>query len=423
MPRRKPDFTRIRAERLFDGSSRSLLSGAAVLIRDDRIVAMGRQADVLGPEGSTTEELDYRDATILPGLVDVHTHLMMPGDGTSGNDAAKEDDQILLLQAARNARAVLHSGVTMVRENGGKNRTVLSLREGIRRGLTVGPAMVICGRPITATGGHLWYFGSEVDGVDAVRAEVRRLFKEGSDHITIAATRDSGAMGGSSQGGSSYTVLELQAIIDEAHRHGKLTAAYCMTSQEVEDCLEAQVDMILRCAFAEPDGTYRFRPDLTERLATAGVWVAPALYGSRAFSDGLEAMRVEGVVLTSDQEASLEWAKRAIDLRIDAVRQMIQAGVRVTAGSGSPWGWYRAGQFAREIEMLAEAGMSYRDAIVSATSGAAESIDRGAVAGRLLRDRSADLVIVSGDPTRDIHALGRVLDVYRGGVRVRRDVV
>src|SRR5437899_7713877 len=165
-------FTLITAARLVDGSGAAPVEPAALLIEGDRIARAGRPAAVRAPDGASVDRRDYGAATILPGLVDAHTHLVAPGDGTLGDDVAKEDDDILLLQAAKNARTLLHSGVTTLRENGAKGRVAFSLREGIRRQLAPGPTMVICGRPITITGGHMGYFGAEADGEAAVRAEV-----------------------------------------------------------------------------------------------------------------------------------------------------------------------------------------------------------------------------------------------------------
>ncbi|MBI2000687.1 MAG: amidohydrolase family protein [candidate division NC10 bacterium] len=413
-------FILLTAARLLDGSGRPPLEGAALLIEDGRITHIGRQADLPPPEGGPIHRVDYGDATILPGLVDAHTHLLSPGDGTIGDDVAMEDDDILLLRAAKNARTVLHSGVTTVRENGAKHRVAFSLREGIRQVLAVGPRMVICGRPITMTGGHLYYFGSEADGEVAVRAEVRKLLKEGADYIKIVAS--GGSTRTSNPKRASYTVEELRAITDEAHRHGKLTAAHCACRQSVVNCLDADVDMILHCVFTESDGGYSLSPDLVERLAAAGAWVNPTLYILQSAIEFFEAKREREGSLPPPEEALLAWTQKELQVRMEAVGRMIRAGVKMAAGSDSPWAWYAPGGFAHEIETMAQAGLSNGDAIVSGTAGAADSIGVGDVAGRLAPGREADVLVVKGDPTRDLAALRQILDVYQAGRRVEREV-
>ena len=412
-------FTLITAARLLDGTGSAPAEQAALLIENGRVVKVGRAADVRAPEGASVDGKDYGDATILPGLVDAHTHLVAPGDGTLGDDIAREDDDFLLLQAAKNARTLLHSGVTTLRENGAKGKVAFSLREGVRRQLAPGPRMVICGRPIAITGGHMGYFGSEANGEVAVRAEVRKLLKEGADYIKIVAS--GGSTRTSDPNRASYTVPELAAMTDEARRHGKLTAAHCTSAQSIQNCLDAGVDMIIHCIFTEPDGTYRFRPDLVERLVAAKAWVNPTLYVMKAGIERQREAREREGRLTPELETQFETSRRALDVRVDAVRQMSEAGVLMTAGSDSPWGWYAPGEFVHEIHMLAQAGLSYSEAIVAGTAGAADSIGVGAVAGRLMAGRPADVLIVRGDPTREITALWNILDVYQSGHRVARE--
>ena len=421
MPEAPSPFTLITADRLVDGSTAAPIERAAVLIQGERIVALGPQDAVRAPAGATVDRKAYGAATILPGLVDAHTHLVAPGDGTLGDDIAKEDDDFLLLQAAKNARTLLHSGVTTLRENGAKGKVAFSLREGIRRRLAPGPRMVICGRPIAITGGHMGYFGSEADGEVAVRAEVRKLLKEGADYIKIVAS--GGSTRTSDPNRASYSVAELAAMTDEARRHGKLTAAHCTSAQSIQNCLEAGVDMIIHCIFTEPVGTFRFRPVLVERLAAAKAWVNPTLYVMQAGIERMREAREREGRLTPELMAQLEQSRRALDVRVDAVRRMSEAGVRMTAGSDSPWGWYAPGEFVHEIHMLAQAGLSYADAIVTGTAGAADSIGVGGVSGRLLSGRQADVLVVRGDPTREITALWDVLDVYQAGHRIARDVI
>src|SRR5215510_14402347 len=314
-------FTLITAARLLDGTGAAAVEQAALLIDGDRVADLGRAGDVHVAEGASVERRDYGAATILPGLVDAHTHLVAPGDGTLGDDVAREDDDILLLQAARNARTLLDSGVTTLRENGAKGRVAFSLREGIRQKLAPGPRMVICGRPVTITGGHMWYFGSEADGVDAVRAEVRKLLKEGADYIKIAAT--GGSTRTSDPNRAAYTVAELAAMTDEAHRHGTLTAAHCTAAAGVQNCLDAGVDMIIHCIFNEADGTYRYRPDLVERLVEAKAWVNPTLYVMRAGIERQQAVREREGRLTPELVTQLDWQQRAFDARVEGAARMV----------------------------------------------------------------------------------------------------
>ena len=419
MNERSARFTVLTAARLLDGRGGAPVEHAALLIDGDRIVGLGRASELHLPDADV-ERRDYGAATILPGLVDAHTHLVAPGDGTLGDDVAREDDDLLLLQAAKNARTLLHSGVTTLRENGAKGKVAFSLREGIRRRLAPGPRMVICGRPITITGGHMGYFGSEADGEAAVRAEVRKLLKEGADYIKIVAS--GGSTRTADPNRASYTVAELAAMTDEAHRHGKLTAAHCTSAQSVQNCLDADVDMIIHCVFNEPDGSYRYRPDLVERLASAKAWVNPTLYVQKAGIERQRERREREGTLTPELSAQLDIARRALDVRMDAVRRMSAAGVRMIAGSDSPWGWYAPGEFVHEIHMLAEAGLSYSDAIVAGTAAAADSIGAAPFAGRLAEGRIADVLVVRGDPVREITALWDVLDVYQAGRRIERGV-
>ncbi len=155
-------YVLLKAARMLDGTGSPLVQGAAVLIHSGRVAAVGRQSDVRAPDGAHVDVVEYGDATVMPGLVDAHTHLMAPGDGTHGDVVAKEPDDLLLLQAAKNARTFLHAGVTTCRENGAKNSVAFSLKEGVARGLVEGPGLVVCGRPVTITGGHMCFAGQRL---------------------------------------------------------------------------------------------------------------------------------------------------------------------------------------------------------------------------------------------------------------------
>ena len=181
-------FKLIRAARLIDGRGGPPLERGAVLLEGDTIRAVGTEEAVVAPESAPVQEFSYEDKTILPGLVDCHVHLIGIGDGRPGDELATLPDEVLTVQAARNARTHLYSGVTTVRDCGAKNQTTFMLRRAMEMGLTPGPRLVLSGRPLAIVGGHLSYFGIQATGRVECRAAVRQLIKEGADFIKITAT-------------------------------------------------------------------------------------------------------------------------------------------------------------------------------------------------------------------------------------------
>jgi imidazolonepropionase-like amidohydrolase len=414
------DYTLIKAARIFDGTGTAPATGQALLLNDGKIAAMGPVGEISAPDGSNLTVKDYGDSTILPGLVDGHTHMMAPGDGTHGDITGAEQDDILLMRALQNARTFLHAGVTTARENGAKNKVGFSLKDGINMGLSEGPDMVISGRPITITGGHFWYCGSEADGVEGVRAEVRKLVKEGADFIKIMAT------GGSTWSSNpllpSYTLEEMTVIVDEAHRFGKLTAAHCASMQGIKNALDASVDMIIHCVFEDETGMYKFNEPLAEQLAAAKAWVNPTLHVVQAGIDLTERIGYERGWLTKEEQTSIDSTKRSLETRVESVNKLVKMGVRMIAGSDSPWGAYPPGEFVKEMVALTQAGLTNTEALVTGLSHAAESIAVGDQAGTLAVNRPGDVLVVGGDPVADLNALWDVKDVFKAGNRVARPV-
>ena len=414
------DYTLIKAARIFDGTGTAPISGQAVLLNAGKIAAIGPVGELTAPDGSNLTVKDYGDSTILPGLVDGHTHMMAPGDGTHGDITGNEQDDVLLMRALQNARTFLHAGVTTARENGAKNKVGFSLKEGINMGLSEGPEMVISGRPITITGGHFWYCGSEADGVDGVRAEVRKLVKEGADFIKIMAT--GGSTWSSNPLQPSYTVEEMAVIVEEAHRFGRLTAAHCASMLGIKNALDAGVDMIIHCVFEDETGMYEFNEPLAEQLATAKAWVNPTLHVVQAGIDLTERIGYNRGWLTKEEQASIDSSKKSLETRVESVNKLVNMGVRMIAGSDSPWGAYPPGEFIKEMVALTKAGLTNTEALVTGLSHAAESIAVGHQAGTLAANRPGDVLVVGGDPTSDLNALWDIKDVYKTGMRIARPV-
>jgi imidazolonepropionase-like amidohydrolase len=407
----------LRAARLLDGRGGPPLRDAAVLVEGATIRAVGPAAEVRAPDGAPVAVHEYGDATILPGLIDVHTHLNGFGDGRLGDELATLPDDILLLQAARNARAHLEAGVTTLRDCGSKGTTAFALRRAAAMGITPAPRLVLSGRPITITGGHLWYFGAEADGTDGVRRTVRQLVKEGADSIKLVAT--GGSTRTSYPSRPSFNAGELRAGVEEAHKFGKPTAAHCTSTQGVVNALEAGVDTIIHCRFHEPDGTLRFQPELAERIAAAQRWVDYTVAQSGARMHMLQAQQDAGT-LDARGRREIESLVRARAQQEEHFRRLLAAGVRMVCGSDSSWMWYPMGHFAEEVIDHAAWGMGAAAAIVSATGDAARCIGVDAVTGTLEAGKAADVLVVRGDPLAAVTALRDVRDIFLGGTPVAR---
>ncbi len=407
----------ITAGRIIDAKGGPPIEQGAVLISGTKIVAVGPAKDVIAPEGATVEVYGFPDKTVLPGLVDAHTHHNGFGDGRQGDDLATLPDEVLVLQSARNAKASLYSGITSIRDNGAKNQTMFRVRDAVQMGITPGPRMVLCGRPIAIVGGHLGYFGTEVTGQVEAVAATRQLIQEGADYIKITAT------GGSTRTSfpllPSFTVEELRAITGEAHKFGKLTAAHCTSTHGIINSLDAGVDMIVHCFFREPDNSLKFRPEVADRIAAQGAIVNPTVHVARSRIWSLQKKKeVQG--LTPVEQADLDRISSELDVRYQHLDQLIHMGLTLVTGSDASWGDYQLGNTVYETECLVMAGLNPMKGILSVTSEAAKSIGIDDLVGTLEPGKEADVIVVAGNPLEDINALLDVEEVFLAGDRVDR---
>ena len=406
----------IKAGKLVDCTGGPVLERMAVVVEEGRIHRVCGQHEVTFPEGMEPEVLDFGAATILPGLVDCHTHTNMPGNGQSVDEVDGEIDDVHLMQAVANARLALESGVTTMRENGGWNRAPFSVKEGIRRGIVPGPRLVNCGHPVTITGGHCWMMGSQADGVEGVRKEVRKLVHLGADYIKVMAS--GGSTVGTRPNEASYSLDEMKALVDEAHIRGRLVGAHAHAVQAINNCLDSGVDMIIHCSFSQPDGSIGFEPALGERIAASEVWINPTLYVTWSRILRLEE-KLERQGLSPEQQAELDYERYRTENRLETCRQLVACGARMIGGSDCGFGAYPFGQFHKELGTMMEIGISVDDVLLAGTRDAAKALGLLNEVGTVEPGKAADLLVVDGDPTRDINDLAKVVAVFKGGVRMR----
>ena len=404
--------------KLIDGVHETPLDGMAVGFSAGRILWIGPRGDIEDSQSDTPREiLEFPNATLLPGLFDLHTHTNMPGDGRTGEEVDRDDiDDIRLLRSARNVRDHLATGVTTLCDCGSWNSTAFSLKAGLAQGMVDGPRTMVSGPPLTITGGHLWFMGGEVDGTDGIRAAVRDRVKDGADFIKVAAS--GGSTLTSDPYRASFNQEELTALVDEAHNRSKPVLAHCRCTESINFALNAGVDAILHCFFADSDGSYRYDEPTADRLAESQVCLNPTMHLGRVSRAYLERIRQQRAFTPAEQER-WERSNRMGGKSMEQFRQLVAAGVRLAGGSDCGWGSYPFGDFQGEVIAYHDAGLSPMEAILSGTRNPADALGVLDQTGTIEPGKAADMLVVDGDPSSDIGALRHVNAVFKQGIQVK----
>ncbi len=400
----------IHAGRMLDGTGAPAARDQAVRVEGSRIASVGGAGEAGAPD---EQRLSFPDATLLPGLIDCHTHTNMSGDGRRGEDVhAGDDDAIRLLRSARNVERALETGVTTVCDCGGWHDTTFRLKEALAQGIVRGPRLLASGRPITVTGGHCWFMGSEADGVDGVRGAARQLLKEGADFLKVMAT------GGSTLGTDpfrpAFTAPELAAIVEEGHRRARPAAAHCRSNVAMRMVIDAGFDVIMHGWFADERGERVFDERLADAIAERGVRVNPTLQITRSRIPILQE-RVDKGTATEEESALLGRMRAGHAAAMEHTGRLIERGVRLMAGSDCGWGVYPFGRFDLELAAMVEAGLTPAQAVAAATGGNAEALGVADAVGTIAPGKEADLLVVEGRPDERIADIGRVLAVVKSG--------
>jgi imidazolonepropionase-like amidohydrolase len=398
----------VRARAFIDGTGQAPLSPAVVLVRGGRIEAVGTNVAI--PDGAET--IDLGDYTILPGLIDLHTHLT--GTGVHWEDElVKTTPSQAALHGARNALDTLRAGVTTCREMGPSwPYTDVDLRDAIDAGIVPGPRLAVSGNYVSATGGagdarqfsiyvDVPIVRNLADGVDAVRVAVRTNFKHGADFIKILAT---GAVlsKGIPPGAQQYSDEEIQAAVEEADRWGRFVASHAHGAEGIKAAIRARVRTIDHGSMMDDEGLAL----LKENRRT---FYVPTLYVGEAVVRGGEELGIPA--------SEIERSRKMSEYRNGTFRRALAAGLPI--GFGTDAGVFPHGLNARELTLRVREGEPPMQAIVSATSLSARIMGWEDRVGTLEPGKLADLIAVASDPLRDVSELERVRFVMKGGVVYR----
>ena len=398
-----PKRIAIRAGRLIDGKSEKPLENPLILVEGDRIVAV----TVHGNAPAGVQVIDLGTATVLPGFIDAHTHLLLHGDTTPEEYDAqllKESIPYRAILAARNAQIALSHGFTSMRdlETEGAMYADVDVKKAIASGEVPGPRLQVATRAMTPTGmypllDYSWELKMPtgvqyVDGVDGARKAVREQVMYGADWIKYYSDgRVRFDADGSLHSRVIFTDEEARAIVDESHRLGKKVAAHAVGSDGIAAALRAGVDTV-----EHGDG---LTDELMDEMVRKGVYWVPTITVDRNLAAG----------------STDEFWKKTFNLQRENFSKAIQKRVKIALGTDAGgFDWKKVNQ-AKEFEYYVEYGMTPMQAIRTGTSVAAELLGWSETAGTVEAGKWADLVAVGGDPLKDITELQNVKFVMKSG--------
>jgi imidazolonepropionase-like amidohydrolase len=399
----------IRAGKVLDVRTGNYATDQIIWIEGDRIKSIGNAADLSSKLPAGTKIIDLSKSTVLPGLIDCHTHLTMtPYD--SGPLGLHLSYPRQALTGARNARVTLEAGFTTVRNVGADGYSDIALRDAIKAGDVPGPRILASGPALSITGGHgdenflapqfNWSTDGVADGIDGVTKKVRENIKYGADVIKFMAT--GGVLSeGDNPALAQYSPEEMKAIVDTAHGLGRKVAAHAHGATGIKYAVIAGVDSI-------EHGSYINDEDIA-LMKQHGTYLVPTVY--------LEDWLIENVHVLGLTPNMIEKANAVLPIAQQNLSHAFKSGVKVAFGTDAAV--YPHGLNAREFGKMVDMGLPRLQSIQAATVNAADLIGWSDRVGTLEPGKFADIIAVDGDPVANVHILENVQFVMKGGEVVK----
>lgn len=401
-----------------------VIDGKGGTLKDATVVVEGNIIADMGQGLVSTDadrRIDLQGKTLMPGLIDVHTHVV-GGDVLGGNSdprIARRMDEPPAMCAFRTAEAALRTlraGFTTIRVVGSRDYIDVDLREAVKEGLIQGPRVVACGPGVTMTGGHAWYMCEEADGVEGVRKVVRGQIKRKVDCIKVMGITGGTATPGIDPGAAQFEYEEVAVAVHEAKKAGKTVASHAHGVEGIRNAINAGVTTLGHGMF--------LTDELAEMMAEKGIYFVPTLTNTYHRRE-----------LERQGKLPASWVARLAELKAmgfhwpapgQAFKIAYKHGVKIVLGTdcgGNPLSIHGTNGF--ELLMMTEFGMSAMEAIVAGTSLSAEPLKMADKIGSIEKGKLADLIVVDGNPLQDITLLtplnNKIVMVMQDGKFIREN--
>ena len=398
----------LKADRLIDGTGAAPIDNAALVAEDGRITEITTQDRLQLTPGEDVDEITV-NGSIMPGYIEMHSHMHCSSELDAYKHITTESNETFTMRSVKAMRAALSSGVTTMRDLGARNEVAFPIKQAIEDGIIAGPRLIVAGTPITTTGGHCNMFGTEADTVDEVVAAVRQQFKLGAGYIKIMST-GGGFTPGTNVRAPQYPVATLKAAVKDAERLNLRVAAHCHATAGVRNCVEAGVHNLIHSSWLheDPAKVYDYDTGVADEMAAKGIYVDPTL--ALYHLNQLRGRSRQGGAAMGDPER-----------RFEILRDMWSRGVKFVTGMDSGMINAHFDDFAYIPQVMVECmGITPMEAIVCSTRTSAECLGLEDEIGTLEVGKSADVVMVKGNPAEDITAMHDVDSIVRQGEVVKR---
>jgi len=388
--------TVLEVDGLFDGTT--TISDAAIVVDAGEVVWVGKRARApKTPKGERSRTAAAPGQFAMPGMINCHAHLTFDGSADFEKEA-RQNETIAALKAFVNGRAAIRAGVTTVRDLGANGTMVIELGRAIEAGTVEGPRILAAGRGITNTGGHGTEIGRVADGPDEVRRATREQIAAGCGVIKFFST--GGVLGeGAGPNLTQYTLEETRAAVEEAHKAGIRITTHAHGAEGMRVAAEAGIDSIEHCTLLDAK-TIRV-------IKEHDVALVPTFSALHAIIDNAAKLPERVMARARDVAAKHH----------EGVRAAYKAGIRIAAGTDAGTPFNRHARFALELGYLNETGLTKEESLVAATRRSAEVVGREK-AGRIAAGSYADIVFLSGDPTKDLEVTLKPTAVWIRGAPV-----